>query len=144
MNQLMLMCLIADRRAAIPAAEVNSVIEIDAITPIPGTPDYIAGLTALRSQALTVIDCRAALGFPSSGSPVGSRAAVVEHEGHPYALVVDKAFDVEEAQGEPSVVPGGFGRSWQEAAVGLVETDSGPALLVEVAKLVRPGLVTAA
>ena len=70
MNELLLMCLIAGRRAAIPAAEVQSVIEIDDITPIPGVPAYIRGLTALRSQALTVIDCRVALGFESSTEPI--------------------------------------------------------------------------
>ena len=63
MNDLLLMCLIAGRRAAIPAALVQSVIEIDQITPIPGAPDFILGLTAMRSQALTVIDCQIALGF---------------------------------------------------------------------------------
>ena len=105
MNELLLMCLIAGRRAAIPAAEVQSVIEIDDITPIPGVPPYIRGLTALRSQALTVIDCRVALGFESSTEISGQRAAVVDVEGHLYALLVDEAYDVGDARSEPIDVP---------------------------------------
>ena len=135
MNQLLLMCLIAGRRAAIPAVRVLSVIEIEAVTPIPLTPDFIVGLTALRSQALTVIDCRVALGFAASERVIGSRAAVVEHEGYRYALLVDEAFDVTEALSEPVQVPGGFGDDWRRAATGMVETEGGPALLVDVEQL---------
>ena len=43
MNELLLMCMIAGRRAAIPAIRVQSVIEIDEITPIPGAPSSSAG-----------------------------------------------------------------------------------------------------
>ncbi len=146
MNQLLLMCLIAGRRAAIPASRVLSVIEIDAVTPIPATPDFIIGLTALRSQALTVIDCRVSLGFATSERVTGSRAAVVEHEGHRYALLVDEAFDVAEALSEPLQVPGGFGEGWLHAARGMVETESGPALLVDIEQILlgpRPANIAA-
>lgn len=136
MNQLLLMCLIAGRRAAIPTGRVLSVIEIEAVTPIPATPDFIVGLTALRSQALTVIDCRVSLGFPGSERVVGNRAAVIEHDGHRYALLVDEAFDVAEALSEPVPVPGGFGDGWRHAARGMIETESGPALLVDVDQLI--------
>lgn len=137
MNDLLLMCLIAGRRAAIPALSVLSVIEVEAVTPIPKAPKFIVGLAALRSQALTVIDCRVALGFAPSKQIIGSRAAVIEHEGHRYALLVDEAFDVVEALTAPEAVPGGFGAGWQNAATGMVETDSGPALLVDVKQLLR-------
>lgn len=136
MNQLLLMCLIAGRRAAIPAVRVRSVIEIEAFTAIPATPDFIVGLTALRSQALTVIDCRVSLGFPASERVIGSRAAVIEHEGHRYALLVDEAFDVVEALSEPTQVSGGFGEGWELAARGMVETESGPALLIDVEQII--------
>lgn len=136
MNELLLMCMIAGRRAAIPASKVLSVIEIDEITPIPGTADFIRGLTALRSQALTVIDCSLAIGLPSPGELPEQRAAVVEVDGHQYALLVDEAYDVGEARSEAVAVPGGFGAGWQSAALGMVETDGGPTLVIDV-----PGLI---
>ena len=137
MRELMLMCSIAGRRAAIPASAIRSVIEIEDITPIPGTPPHIAGLTALRSQALTVIDCRVALGFEAIDEVVGARATVVEHDGHPYALLVDDAYDVDEALSEPSDVPGGFGAGWRHAAKGLVETAGGPALTIAIDRIIE-------
>lgn len=144
MNELLLMCTIAGRRAAIPALNVQSVIEVETITPIPGTPDFILGLTALRSQALTVIDCALAIGLESACEARDCRAAVVEIEGHLYALLVEEAHDVGEARSEPVAVPGGFGEGWQRAARGMVETDGGPALLVDVARLITGPLQQAA
>ena len=135
MKRLMLLCTIAGRQAAIPALAIRSVIEIDAIEPIPGTAPWIAGLTALRSQALTVIDCRVALGFKSAGDPVGSRAAVIAEDGHLYALVVDDASDVEEIEGEIQQLRGGFGPQGANAAVGMVETPRGPAIILDIPAL---------
>lgn len=135
MTSLMLLCTIAGRQAAIPAHAIRSVIEIDAVEPIPGTPPWIVGLTALRSQALTVVDCRVALGFESAGDPVGSRAAVIALDGHLYALVVDDASDVEEIEGDIQQLRGGFGRQWADAALGMVETPLGPAIILDVPAL---------
>ncbi len=144
MSALLLMCIIGGHRAAIPAIRVQSVIEIEEITPIPGVPSFILGLPALRSQALTVSDCSAALGFESRGDITERRAAVVDVEGHLYALLVDEAYDVGEARSEPVDVPGGFGPGWQAAARGMVETDGGPAVLIDVEVLVKGRVAQAA
>jgi purine-binding chemotaxis protein CheW len=144
MTELLLMCKIAGRRAALTAVRVQSVIEIEDITPIPGTPDFIRGLTALRSQALTVIDSALALGLEGLGEVPEQRAAVVEVEGHPYALLVDEAYDVGEALSEPVAVPGGFGPAWQHAARGMVETSDGPTLLVDIEALIAGPVAKAA
>ena len=144
MNRLLLLCMIAGRKAAIPASEVRSVIEIDAFTPVPGSPCHIPGLTALRSQALTLIDCRIVLGFDPSDNIIGLRAAVIEMDGHSYALLLDEAHDVAEALSAPEPVPGGFGEGWQNAATGMVETVEGPALVLDVERLVTGPLAEAA
>jgi purine-binding chemotaxis protein CheW len=57
MNELYLIVGIAGEKVAFRASDVQSVVEIDRITPAPRAPAYIAGLAALRSRALTVIDC---------------------------------------------------------------------------------------
>ena len=144
MTDLLLQCLVAGRHAAIPASDVQSVIEIEEITPIPGTPDFILGLTALRSQALTVIDCSLALGLEKTVAEDDQRAAVVEVEGHLYALLVDAAYDVGEALSQPVAVPGGFGAGWQRAARGMVETESGPTLLIDTSSLIAGPMAEAA
>ncbi|MEM7687390.1 MAG: chemotaxis protein CheW [Pseudomonadota bacterium] len=140
MNDLLVMAQIAGRRCALHASDVKSVIELGAITPVPRSPDFIAGITALRSQALTVIDCRIALGFREIAWATDHRAAVVKVGGHSYALVVDAIEDIATSRSAPENVPGGFGPEWSRAATGMVETAIGPALLIDLAALIAgPG-----
>ena len=61
MNELLLIVSIAGSRVALPAAAVESVVELDALISVPRAPDHLAGLSALRSRVLTVIDCRRSL-----------------------------------------------------------------------------------
>ncbi len=136
MSQLMLMVQIAGRRCALCAEEVKWVIDLGTIAPVPRAPAFIAGITALRSQPLTVIDCRRALGLASEPWPCDSRAPVVAIGGHFYALMVDGIEDITTALGEPGAVPGGFGAQWSRAAEGMVETSIGPALRINLAALI--------
>ncbi len=136
MSDLLVMAVIAGRRCALNARDVQSVIELGAITPVPETADYIAGLTALRSQTLTVIDCRRALGFDPDGFPTDTRAAAINQGGHAYALMVDHIEDIATAVAEPTQVVGGFGENWARVATGMVETSNGPALLIDIESLI--------
>lgn len=136
MNELLVMSQIAGRRCALRANDVQSVIEIGTITPVPRTPDFIAGITAMRSQALTVIDCRRAIGFDPQHWELDHRAIVVACAGYSYALRIDLIEDISTSVGEPETVPGGFGAEWSRVAKGLIETRSGPALLIDLPALI--------
>ncbi|MCZ8137410.1 MAG: chemotaxis protein CheW [Porphyrobacter sp.] len=136
MSELLVIIQIAGRRCALSAHDVKSVIEIGTITPVPRAPDFIAGITALRSQALTVIDCRRALGLGAGDKPTDDRAAVVASGGHAYALMVDAIEDITTATSEAGQVPGGFGPEWSRVARGMIETMTGPALLIDLAALI--------
>lgn len=136
MTDLMVMAQIAGRRCALHAHDVQSVIELGSITPVPQTPDFIAGITAMRSQALTVIDCRRALGFNASDWNTDPRAAVVSVGGYSYALMIDAIEDITTSIGEPGQITGGFGADWSRVATGMIETSDGPALLIDLAALI--------
>lgn len=134
-GDLLVIAQIAGRRCALGALDVKSVIEIGAITPVPRAPAWIAGITALRSQALTVIDCRRALGLADDDWPTDHRAVVVADGGHSYALMVDSIEDITTAAGEAGQVPGGFGTEWSRVATGMIETLAGPALMLDLSML---------
>lgn len=138
-GDLLVIARIAGRRCALAALDVKSVIEIGTVTPIPRAPAWIAGITALRSQALTVIDCRRALGLGSVLAAdewaTDHRAVVVAEGGHSYALMVDSIEDITTAAGEAGQVPGGFGAEWSRVATGMIETLAGPALMLDLAAL---------
>jgi purine-binding chemotaxis protein CheW len=135
MSQLLLIVQIAGRRCALCAHEVKSVIELGRITPVPRAPDFVTGITTLRSQILTVIDCRRALGLAARENHTDDRAVVITSGGHGYALAVDAIEDITTATGVPAQLPGGLGPEWSRVARGVIETMSGPALLIDPAAL---------
>jgi purine-binding chemotaxis protein CheW len=137
MNALLLVVMIAGERVALPAEAVESVVELDTLIPVPRAQAHVAGLSALRSRVLTVIDCKRSLELGTSDCSDGiHEAAVVEFDGHHYALIVDFVEDVIEAQSDPSPVRAAMGAGWERVAKGMVETESGPLLLVDVASLI--------
>jgi purine-binding chemotaxis protein CheW len=137
-NELLLVVTIAGQRVALPAAAVESVVELDALIPVPRAAPHIAGLSALRSRVLTVIDCRRALDLGASDLSQGlCEAAVVEIEGHHYALIVDSVEDVVEAASDPQPVRAAMGRGWEHVSTGLVDTEEGALLLIDVNALVE-------
>jgi purine-binding chemotaxis protein CheW len=137
MNELLLIVSIAGSRVALPAAAVESVVELESLIPVPRAPEHLAGLSALRSRVLTVIDCMRSLELGTTECSNGIReAAVVELDGHHYALIVDLVEDVVEALSDPTPIRAAMGEGWERVSAGLVETESGPLLLVEVAALI--------
>lgn len=141
MNQLLLIVTIAGTRVALPAAAVEAVVELEALIPVPRAPAHLAGLSALRSRVLTVIDTLRSLELGECDTSDGIReAAVVELDGHHYALIVDAVEDVVEALSDPSPVRAAMGAGWERVSLGMVETEEGPLLLVDVAGLITgPG-----
>ena len=139
MNSLILIVVIGGSRVALPAATVESVVEIDALIPVPRAAPHVAGLSALRSRVLTVIDCRRALGLSAGQTSPGAgrEAVVVEIEGHHYALLVDVVEDVVDTLGEPEPVPFDLGEGWERVALGLIQSEAGPLLLIDAAALVH-------
>ena len=145
MSNLLLIVTIAGERVALPAGAVESVVELDTLIQVPRAAPHVAGLSALRSRVLTVVDCRRSLELGETECVNGIReAAVVELDGHNYALIVDSVEDVVEALSDPQPVRAAMGPGWERVSEGMVETEEGPMLLIDVAALVSGVEVKAA
>jgi purine-binding chemotaxis protein CheW len=118
MADLLLIVRLAGRRIALPARDVEAVVELDGLTPVPGAAAHVAGLSALRSRVLTVIDSRASLGLEPDGQGGLAEAIVVPSGGHTYALLVDQVEDVVEAQAEAAPVKAPPGGGWSGSPPG--------------------------
>ena len=137
MNELLLVVVIAGERVALPAATVDAVVELDTLIPVPCAAPHVAGLSALRSRVLTVIDCKRSLELGESDRSDGIReAAVVDFDGHHYALIVDLVEDVVEALSDAAPMRAAMGAGWERVCQGMVDTETGPLLLVDVAALI--------
>ena len=134
---LLLIVTIAGQRVAFQADAVESVVELDTLIHVPRVQPHVAGLSALRSRVLTVIDCMRSLELGDTDCSDGIReAAVVELDGHHYALIVDVVEDVVEALSDQTPVRAAMEDGWERVSLGMVETEEGPLLLVDVAALI--------
>jgi purine-binding chemotaxis protein CheW len=145
MAELLLIVTIAGERVSLPGAEVESVVEIEGLVPVPRAPAHVAGLTALRSRVLTAIDSLASLDLGQGRRSGTHDAVVVEQDGLAYALLVDGVEDVIEYQGELRPVRTALQPGWARVARGLVETERGFLLLADPAALIAgpPALAAA-
>lgn len=135
MNDLYLIVEIAGQRALLPAAFVESVVEVEDIAPVPSAPPHVFGLFALRSRVLTVIDTLAALGVGRSGE--GEKQAVIVHvDGHLYGVLVDDVDDVIAIEGAPSHPRALLSPGWSRYSRGVLDHEGEPLLLIDIAALI--------
>lgn len=136
MTDLLLIAKIAGERVALPADDVEAVVEIEAITPVPRAAPHVAGLAALRSRVLTVIDCFASLDLGRSLTDGYREAIVVVADGHPYALLVEGVEDVLEHSGEILPVRTSLGAGWRRVTERVVDAGGDLLLLVDPQALI--------
>lgn len=135
MTDLYLVAHIAGRAVAIATDQVDSVVDIGAVVPVPGAAAAVRGLSALRSRVVTVVDPRVLLGAARS---VGEtpRAVITRHDGHHYALLVDALEDV--TPFEAAALPNGLALdpAWAAIARGVVEREDEPLLVIDLDGLI--------
>jgi purine-binding chemotaxis protein CheW len=136
MSELFLIVRLDGERIAFPAARVESVVEIEAVIPVPRSAPHIAGLAALRSRVVTVVDCLAALNRGEKKAFASREAVVVVADGHPYALLVESIEDVVEADSGVGPRPGMLERGWSRATLGVVEAGGDLLLVADVEALI--------
>ena len=131
MAELLLIARLAGRRVALLASRVEGVVELEGITPVPRAAPHVAGLSALRSRVLTVIDSRAALELGAHGDEAARDAVIVPCDGHTYALIVDEVEDVIEAEAPEAPLAAPVGAGWDRVASGTIEANGELFLLVD-------------
>ena len=91
---LYLIADLAGARVAIQSDLVESVVHVPEIVPAPISDPSIAGIFALRSRVLTLIDTQFLITGVQQYPEKGALAVVTEIAGHHYGLLVDKVHDV--------------------------------------------------
>ncbi|HET9510936.1 MAG TPA: chemotaxis protein CheW [Sphingomonas sp.] len=134
LHELFLIAHIAGRTVAISSEQVESVVDIGDVTPVPRAPDLVRGLATLRSRVVTVIDTRIALGLMGEGA--AARAVIVRVDGHHYAMLVDALDDVSAFALQPLANGTALAEEWRAIACGIVERDGEPVLAIDLTGLV--------
>ena len=76
--------------------QVQEVLRVTEIAPVPGAPPYVLGIVNLRGNVVTVIDTRARFGLPSTDIDDSSRIVIIESEKQVVGILVDSVAEVVE------------------------------------------------
>jgi purine-binding chemotaxis protein CheW len=139
MDQLYLFATLAGTRIAVAAEEVEAVVKLTEISPVPGMGAHVAGLSALRSRVLTIVDVAALVhGAPTPPERRGL-AIISDISGHSYGLMVDTVTDICTVPGGQLPLRGQLDSDWFPYARAIVERDGEPWLLVSLTDMIETG-----
>ena len=80
----------------IEVIQVQEVLRVTEIAPVPGSPDYVMGIINLRGNVVTVLDTRRRFGLPDHEITDTSRIIIIESESNIVGLLVDSVAEVVE------------------------------------------------
>jgi len=84
-----------DETYGINVMQVQEVLRITEIAPVPGAPSYVLGIINLRGNVVTVIDTRSRFGLMAKDSNDDqSRIIIVEVNGNVIGMLVDSVAEV--------------------------------------------------
>lgn len=137
-ESLFLFASIADVPIAVRASEVEAVVRLGDIVPIPLVQAHVRGLAALRSRVLTVIDMEARIFGKGGLDGSASLAIVADIAAHSYGFLVDSVSDICLAPEEAQPVHGRIDPVWAPYASGIVERKGRSHLLVTLSDFAVP------
>jgi purine-binding chemotaxis protein CheW len=85
---------LAKERYAIESNYVREVIPLTDFTSVPGSPDFIVGVTNLRGEILPIIDLRKFFAVPGKGLTDLSRVLVLGKPGVDFGVLADETYEV--------------------------------------------------
>lgn len=74
--------------------QVQEVLRVTEIAPVPGAPSYVLGIINLRGNVVTVVDTRSRFGLPSTTIDDASRIVIIESEEQVVGILVDSVAEV--------------------------------------------------
>ncbi len=87
---------LGDEKYGINVMQVQEVLRVTEIAPVPGAPMYVLGIINLRGNVVTVIDTRNRFGLMSRDTDDASRIVIIETESHIIGILVDSVAEVVE------------------------------------------------
>ena len=85
---------LADEIYGINVMQVQEVLRVSEIAPVPGAPHYVLGIINLRGNVVTVIDTRIRLGLETTEVTDSTRIVIIEGAKHVVGILVDCVAEV--------------------------------------------------
>jgi purine-binding chemotaxis protein CheW len=128
--------VLMDEVYGINVMQVQEVLRVTEIAPVPGAPSYVLGIINLRGNVVTVIDTRKRFGLPSTELDDSSRIIVIESENQVVGILVDAVAEVVELQeGDIDAAPNVGTEDSSRYIQGVATREDGLLILVDLNKL---------
>ena len=79
--------------------QVQEVLRMTEIAPVPGAPDYVIGIINLRGNVVTVIDTRKRFGLMPTEADDSTRIVIIESDNNIVGILVDSVAEVVNLRG---------------------------------------------
>ncbi len=85
-----------DESYGINVMQVQEVLRVSEIAPVPGAPSHVLGIINLRGNVVTVVDTRRRFGLPPTEIDDASRIVIIESDRQVVGILVDGVAEVVE------------------------------------------------
>lgn len=126
----------------VPIGRVKEINQIGEITPVPQSPNFVAGVINLRGRVIPVIDLRIKLDLVASSFTRETCVIVIENTHGPMGMIVDAVMDVvslNESQLEP---PPLIQKHENKAITGVAKVDSRVLILLDFLEIVNDQFIS--
>lgn len=115
---------IGEEEFAIDILEIQEILKVPQITPVPRVAAAVLGITSLRGTIVPVVDMRVFLGVERKAPGRESRVLVLQAKGDPVGLLVDRVVSVSRLERDSiEAVPRTMQRDASEALEGVGRVD---------------------
>ena len=125
-----------DETYGINVMQVQEVLRVTEIAPVPGAPGFVLGIINLRGNVVTVIDTRTRFGLPTTEVDDSSRIVIIESEEQVVGILVDSVAEVVELrQSEIDSAPNIGNEESSRYIQGVASRDEDLLIVVDLNKL---------
>ena len=116
--------------------QVQEVLRVSEITPVPGSPDFVLGIINLRGHVVTVVDARRRFDLAVLQTSDESRIVIAEIGGQVVGMLVDSVAEVLELRAEQIETPPNVGNEEKARFVqGVCSHDGELLILIDLNQL---------
>jgi len=116
--------------------QVQEVLRVSEIAPVPGAPAYVMGIINLRGNVVTVINTRSRFGLSDTDNDDSTRIVILESENNVVGIMVDSVAEVVDLKKEQIETSPNVGNDESSKYIEGVATLEGELLiLIDINKL---------
>ena len=132
--------VIGEVNYGVPVEQVREVREMQAVTPVPGAPPYVVGVTNLRGQVITIIDFRKRLGLPPKSGGANEKIIIIEIGEYAVGVVVDEVTDVLTIPWKDIERPMEVATTMTDCVIGIGKMADKLIVILDLARLILKGV----